>query len=65
MKIVFGRGVYVDKNTYQAASVEFVRHQRTNYARGRLQNLSESPEGVFRHAEGRVWIRPSLLYFDQ
>ena len=23
---VFGRGVYVDKNTSQAASVEFVRH---------------------------------------
>ena len=27
MKIVFGRGVYVDKNTSQAASVEFVRHR--------------------------------------
>ena len=24
VKIVFGRGVYVDKNTSQAASVEFV-----------------------------------------
>ena len=32
-----GRGVYVAKNTSQSASVEFVRFQRTNYARSRLQ----------------------------
>ena len=25
VKNIFDRGVYVDKNTYQAASVEFVR----------------------------------------
>ena len=30
-------GVYVAKNTSRSASVEFVRFQRTNYARGRLQ----------------------------
>ena len=35
--IVFDRGVYVGENTSQAASVEFVRRMRTNYARSRLQ----------------------------
>ena len=34
---VFDRGVYVGKNSSQAASVEFVRSRRTNYARSRLQ----------------------------
>ena len=43
LPIVFGRGMNVDKNTSQAASVEFVHHQGTNYARGRLQNLAENP----------------------
>ena len=28
IKIIFGRGVYVDKNTYQAASVEFICQSR-------------------------------------
>ena len=37
MQSIFCRGVYLAKNTSQSASVEFVRHQRTNYARGRLQ----------------------------
>ena len=37
MRSVFCGGVYVAKNTSQSASVEFVRFQRTNYARGRLQ----------------------------
>jgi hypothetical protein len=36
VKIIFRRGVYVAENTSQAASVEFVRFWRTNYARGRL-----------------------------
>ena len=35
--IIFGQGVYLTENTSQAASVELVRHQRTNYARSRLQ----------------------------
>ena len=34
---VFCGGVYVAKNTSQSASVEFVRFQRTNSARSRLQ----------------------------
>ena len=50
-KIVFDRGVYVGENTSQAASVEFVRLWRTNYARSRLQKMAEKPEGVFRQAE--------------
>ena len=37
VKVVFGRGMYVDKNTSQAASVEFVCCRQTNYARSRLQ----------------------------
>ena len=37
VKIIFDRGVYVGKNTFQAASVELVRQRRTNYARSRLQ----------------------------
>ena len=36
-QIVFGRGVYVDKNTSQTASVEFSCQWKTNYARSRLQ----------------------------
>ena len=44
---VFGRGVYVDKNTSQAASVEFVRNLRTNYARSRLQKFVENPRRGF------------------
>ena len=46
-KIVFDRGVYVGENTSQAASVEFVRLWRTNYARSRLQNWRKSPKGFF------------------
>ena len=46
-QIVFDRGVYVGENTSQAASVEFVRLWRTNYARSRLQNWRKSPKGFF------------------
>ncbi len=49
---IFGRGVYVDKNTAQAASVEFGRFQRTNYARSRLQKTAESPNGGFGGLKG-------------
>ena len=37
LKSIFRRGVYLAEKTSQAASVEFVRQWRTNYARGRLQ----------------------------
>ena len=46
-QIVLDRGVYVGENTSQAASVEFVRLWRTNYARSRLQNWRKSPKGFF------------------
>ena len=49
--IIFCRGAYLAENTSQAASVEFVRLWRTNYARGRLQKLAEKPEGVFRQVQ--------------
>ena len=35
--MIFAGGVYVSENTSQAASVEFVGHRHTNYARSRLQ----------------------------
>ena len=50
---VFGRGVYVDENTSQAASVRIVRYRRTMSARSRLRKLAEKPEGLFRHAQKR------------
>ena len=50
------RGVYLAQNTFQTASVEFVRSQRTNYARSRLQkNWRKSPEGFFDMLTGDPW----------
>ena len=40
-KIIFSRDMCVRENTSQAASVEFVRRRRTNYARSRLQPLCQ------------------------
>jgi len=40
-QIVFGHGVYVDENSSQAASVEFVCRRQINYARSRLQKTGE------------------------
>ena len=45
--IIFCRGVYLAENTSQAASVEFVRLRRTNYARGSLQNPVKKPRRGF------------------
>ena len=47
VKTIFDRGVYVVKNTAQAASVVFVRLQRTNTARSRLQKLGEKARRGF------------------
>jgi len=47
IKILFGRGVYVDENTSQAASVEFVRLWRTTYARSRLQTTGGKAQRAF------------------
>ena len=45
---IFCQGVYLTENTSQAASVEFVRHRRTNYARSRLQKIwRKAPKGIF------------------
>ena len=38
-KNIFRQGVYLMENTSQAASVEFVCHRQTNYARSRLQKV--------------------------
>ena len=45
-KIIFSRDMCVRENSSQAASVEFVRPRRTNYARSRLQSFCrKNPEG--------------------
>ena len=45
-KIIFSRDMCVRENTAQAASVEFVRLRRTNYARSSLQSFCrKNPEG--------------------
>ena len=48
VKSIFARGVYLDENTFQAASVRVVRHRRTRSARSRLQkNCLKAPRGIF------------------
>ena len=49
-EIIFARGVYLGENTSQSASVEFVRFQRTNYARSRLQSFCRKNRRVFRQS---------------
>ena len=59
-EIIFSRDMCVRENTAQAASVEFVRLRRTNYARSRLQILlSEKPGGFFDSLYGASvhWLR--------
>ena len=60
-KFIFRRGVYLAENTSQAASVEFVRQWRTNYARSSLKNLLESPKGVFRQSKAGTEV-PAFWY---
>ena len=48
-KIIFSRDMCVRENTARAVSVEFVRHRRTNYARGRL--------GAFWQKNRRFFVR--------
>ena len=48
VKSIFGRGVYLDENTSQAASVRVVRRRRTRSACSRLQkNCRKAPWGIF------------------
>ena len=52
--MIFAGGVYVSENTSQAASVEFVGHRHTNYARSRLQALCLKIPWIFRHRKSRL-----------
>ena len=45
--IIYCAGVYRSGNTDQAASVEFGRHRRANYARSGLQSLVGNPQRDF------------------
>ena len=52
-KISFSRDMCVRENTARAASVEFVRHRRANYARSRPQAFCrKNPEGFSTVLEG-------------
>ena len=59
---VFGPGVYVDKNTLQAASVKFVCLRQTNYARSRLQKTVGKGRRPFSTSSGRGRL-PLLFCF--
>ena len=54
VQFVFGRGMYVDENTSQAASVELVRKRRTNYARSRLQKTGGKAQRAFLTSEAKA-----------
>ena len=59
-EIIFSRDMCVRENTFRAASVEFVRHRRANYARSRPQAFCrKNPEGFSTVAE--VAARPPLF----
>ena len=45
MEIVFGRGVYVDENTSQAANVEFVCKDRQIMRAADCKDLAKKPKG--------------------
>ena len=61
--IIFCRGAYLTENTYQAASVRFVRQGRTNRARGRLQFFCQKREKPFFDSLRRiVWTMRLLGY---
>ena len=49
LRNIFDRGVYVGKNTAQAASVEFVHDSEQIMLAADCRTLAESPEGDFRH----------------
>ena len=52
-EIIFSRDMCVRENTSRAASVEFVRHRRANYARSRPQAFCrKNPEGFSTVLEG-------------
>ena len=69
--IIFCRGMYLTENTYQAASVRFVRQRRTNRARGRLQSFCQKRAKPFFDSlsspRGRAkgGLRPAKFTFRQ
>ena len=61
--IIFSRDMCVRENTAQAASVEFVRLRRTNYARSRLQFFCrKNPEGFSTVSGIRAGTLPGCLF---
>ena len=61
-KIIFSRDMCVRENTARAASVEFVRHRRTNYARSRPQAFCrKNPEGFSTVSKKRTPL--GILFF--
>ena len=64
IKIIFSRDMCVRENTSQAASVEFVRHGRTNYARSRLQTFCrKNPEGFSDSLKCTALLRRAFYRF--
>ena len=63
--MIFAGGVYVSENTSQAASVEFVGHRHTNYARSRLQALCLKIPWIFRHQKSRLPQEAALFCAPQ
>lgn len=63
-KIMFGRGVYLDEHTLQAASVRLVRLRRTRRAHSRLQKARrKAPKGIFAERGGSPgWIQNSRYF---
>jgi hypothetical protein len=61
--IIFSGDMCVGENTFQAASVEFVRRWHTNYARSRLQTFCRKTTWVFRQATGGAIRRTACLHF--
>ena len=58
---IFCQGVYLTENTSQAASVEFVRQRRTNYACSRLQKWRKAPKGIFDTINPGIQKNPRIL----
>ena len=55
---VFCRGVYLAENTSQTASVEFVPHWGTNYARSRVPKfVGKARKGFFDSLSLNPWVQ--------
>ena len=58
IRSILCQGMYLAQNSSQAASVEFVRRRRTNYARSRLRKFAENPAGDFCSLRGEIHLSP-------